>query len=333
MIHWTLEQDAIILTMAREGTPVTDIARRLGKSMSAVYHRKWRLGEAKSKRPNVVTNDPKIVAEVLRLYHEGYRYKDIMAKLGITKDNVSIIIREHAPTKRSKRDIKGMRIYPDELIQKVKVCVVDEDLPARVAAERLGVRYHVVRDICYAHGIRRSQRWTPSEVANLCRRLEAGEEVGLIATSIGRSVNAMFQRLSELRLAHRYPQVAMEVGRVRRGSTLESVMSFRAATCRDTDKKRGRPCDLTTQHLIDLWHQQGGTCHYTGRPMTLAIHQPMTVSVDRVDSTMGHVMGNLVLCGRQVNTLKGSQSVAEFVDLCRDVVSHTSKRVAMPSAA
>lgn len=326
MIHWTDEDDALILKLLKEGVPVLEIGRRMNRTRSAIYHRTWRLGEATPKRPNVVTNDPAIVAKVLEMYEQGYPYKEIMKALGISKDNVCHIVRLHVPVKRSKRKIKGMRIYPDELVEKVRVRFLERDMTARKIAEELEVRYHVVRDICCAHGFRRSRKWRPEEIRTVVEMLDRGDGLAETAAAIKRSPSAVWQRLNELRLHLNYPRIHSEMIKAVHGGDLKGVFKVRVKGCIHTDTRKGQRSDLTVEHLMNLWERQGGKCYYTGRPMNLITHHDEAVSVDRVDSTLPHLIGNVVLCGRRVNHVKSNMTVQDFTDLCRMVADYSSSR-------
>jgi len=70
-------------------------------------------------------------------------------------------------------------------------------------------------------------------------------------------------------------------------------------------------------YLIDLWHQQNGKCHYTGVSMvfkgyTKNVKNVMTL--DRIDSNLGYVKGNVVLCCSIINKIKQNLSIKELLE-------------------
>ncbi len=66
--------------------------------------------------------------------------------------------------------------------------------------------------------------------------------------------------------------------------------------------------------------EQRRRCSLTGVPLT-----PESASIDHIQSLKkggAHAMDNLQIVHREVNQMKGSMSVDEFVDWCRLVVEH-----------
>gem|GEM_PF-6560452 len=67
-------------------------------------------------------------------------------------------------------------------------------------------------------------------------------------------------------------------------------------------KGKDRQCTITLQYLKELWEKQGGRCPYTGweldNPETTKdwdnrpLH-PRRASLDRIDSSLGYVPGNV----------------------------------------
>lgn len=78
---------------------------------------------------------------------------------------------------------------------------------------------------------------------------------------------------------------------------------------------------ITLSDLEALWEKQEGMCAYTRHPMSLTKGSSNKVSIDRLDSARGYVIGNLVLCGVRVNLMKGPLSVSEF----KQLVTHLAK--------
>lgn len=72
--------------------------------------------------------------------------------------------------------------------------------------------------------------------------------------------------------------------------------------------------------LVALWSKQEGRCFYTGLPMlTDAKGSPYSVSVDRRDSSVGYVEGNVVLCLMAINFMKNDWSEGELRILLDDL--------------
>jgi hypothetical protein len=72
-----------------------------------------------------------------------------------------------------------------------------------------------------------------------------------------------------------------------------------------------------------LWETQGGKCALTGWPMTMELANgvvPTNCSLDRIDSSVGYVVGNVQLVCRAANVAKHDLPQAEFLKLCRAIL-------------
>lgn len=80
-------------------------------------------------------------------------------------------------------------------------------------------------------------------------------------------------------------------------------------------------------HLIELWLYQNGKCYYTGVEMVLKgyldnIENLMTI--DRIDSRIGYVKGNLVLCCSIVNKIKQNLTIPDLLKWSDLIRSHSN---------
>lgn len=83
--------------------------------------------------------------------------------------------------------------------------------------------------------------------------------------------------------------------------------------------KRGHDFSLTAQDVVDCWEQQRGICAYSGREMSLEAGHLETVSIERIDSSVGYVQSNVVLVCQAINGMKSDRAFDDFFHLCRDV--------------
>jgi hypothetical protein len=77
--------------------------------------------------------------------------------------------------------------------------------------------------------------------------------------------------------------------------------------------------DIDFDFLWGLWESQRGLCALSGVPMLHEFNNLCSISVDRVDSELGYVRGNVQLVCKWVNLAKGKHSNAEFGSLLRGV--------------
>ena len=96
-----------------------------------------------------------------------------------------------------------------------------------------------------------------------------------------------------------------------------SGMKYRA-------KKKGYGFDVTFDDLRDLFVKQNAKCFYSGLPFDFS--DPMgTISIDRVDNSLGYTKENVVWCRFGVNSLKSSRTYEDLVEICKKVVFHQPK--------
>jgi len=87
-------------------------------------------------------------------------------------------------------------------------------------------------------------------------------------------------------------------------------------------KGRSKEFLLVDQNLFDLWEKQQGLCAYTKLPLLAAANQLNTVSLDRVDSSIGYVVGNIQLVCAAINKMKQEYPEEVFILLCHSVAQN-----------
>jgi hypothetical protein len=79
-----------------------------------------------------------------------------------------------------------------------------------------------------------------------------------------------------------------------------------------------RDTKIRTPYLRKLYKKQNGKCYYTGVEMKLVSdkkNDPLIMSIDKKDPSLGYAEGNVVLCCLGINYLKGVHS-AEYMYEC-----------------
>ena len=86
------------------------------------------------------------------------------------------------------------------------------------------------------------------------------------------------------------------------------------------------PCDLTVEHMVDLWNKQNGKCYYSNLPMSEPRYgsgkNPYVASMDRLDSQKGYTKDNVVWCCCICNSGKQQLSKDEYINLCSQVAHY-----------
>lgn len=102
---------------------------------------------------------------------------------------------------------------------------------------------------------------------------------------------------------------------------------------RARSKTKGRECTATEQDLYDLWDKQNGCCALTGVPMThtyspdmVAVSRVTNGSVDRIDSRVGYIVGNIQFACVRVNLMKGPMQEEQLLSVCRAILHHSESQ-------
>ena len=104
-----------------------------------------------------------------------------------------------------------------------------------------------------------------------------------------------------------------------------SVRSFLSYLRAKAVHRKGECISLDA--LETLWFSQNGKCAFTGWPMTMELTKGVVstnCSIDRKDSSLGYVPGNVQLVCRAVNIAKHDLSGSDFLQLCRAVLENTN---------
>ena len=87
-------------------------------------------------------------------------------------------------------------------------------------------------------------------------------------------------------------------------------------------KRLNREYNLTQKYVLDLLETQEGKCAATGillepsAQRTCQNKNPFTVSIDRIDSSKGYIIGNIQIVCSIYNSAKNSYSTEEVKKLC-----------------
>lgn len=68
-------------------------------------------------------------------------------------------------------------------------------------------------------------------------------------------------------------------------------------------------------------------CQLSGRELAYEPNYIETVSLDRIDSSIGYLDSNIQWVGSSVNTAKGTLSTSDFIELCADIARHNGYTV------
>lgn len=94
---------------------------------------------------------------------------------------------------------------------------------------------------------------------------------------------------------------------------------------------RNKKFDITLEYISNLYDQQGGKCALSGLPISFGedgknlSYAIGSASLDRIDSSIGYVEGNVQWVHKHVNSMKNAYDMEYFIQLCREVITHYDK--------
>ena len=95
--------------------------------------------------------------------------------------------------------------------------------------------------------------------------------------------------------------------------------------------KRDISFEVTLEELWQAYLNQERKCPYTGIDLILECKDidartPSNASLDRIDSKLGYIDGNVQWVYKPINVFKGTFSHAEFINLCKLVTENHGKQ-------
>lgn len=109
-----------------------------------------------------------------------------------------------------------------------------------------------------------------------------------------------------------------------KGQTLVGKLANLATQSKYRANKSGLGHEVNCKFLQDLWNKQAGKCALSGLDMTIRGERGTdlywnSVSIDRIDSSKGYLIGNVQLVCTGVNYMKKDMSDDMFIRFCKTV--------------
>jgi hypothetical protein len=119
----------------------------------------------------------------------------------------------------------------------------------------------------------------------------------------------------------------IESNKKSRESSFKSYLSRKLLSIKGDDKKTNRENNLDVEYLLGLLELQNECCAGTGIKMTHKMNDLRAVSIDRIDSTKGHIKGNVQLVCRFYNIGKSNKSDGEAKSIITEIQLNLLKRL------
>ena len=84
-------------------------------------------------------------------------------------------------------------------------------------------------------------------------------------------------------------------------------------------KRRKIEFNLNIEYVDYLYEKQNGKCALSGIDLYFK-QQDTNISIDRIDSSKGYIPENVWLVSKHINIMKHTQSVADFLTTCKQII-------------
>lgn len=104
-------------------------------------------------------------------------------------------------------------------------------------------------------------------------------------------------------------------------------------------KSRFKNFDLDLDYLKSIWDSQNGICPYSGAKLILSTYtkghkNPIySASIDRIDSSIGYIIGNIQFVSTAINYMKNTMSHEETMTLCKIISDNFSSARTISSSS
>ncbi len=91
--------------------------------------------------------------------------------------------------------------------------------------------------------------------------------------------------------------------------------------------KKGLKFEIDLDYIKKLYKEQSGKCYYSGLPINIVkkseknLHDNFKMTLDRLDSELGYIKGNVVWCAYCINSFKLDMSKSNMIDICKSIVN------------
>ena len=97
----------------------------------------------------------------------------------------------------------------------------------------------------------------------------------------------------------------------------DNPIRYRFNLAKDRAKRKGLEFTIDLEYLEKLFDEQEGKCKYTGVKLIQSKNKINSMSIDRIDSNKGYIMGNVVFTSAIVNTMKNDLTEDDFLTVIK----------------
>ena len=107
---------------------------------------------------------------------------------------------------------------------------------------------------------------------------------------------------------------------------LYKTIQARVLGASERAKRKGIPCTITKEFILDLWNKQNGLCAISKIPMTYEMDSGRiytNVSIDQIEQGKGYTEDNVQLVCMAVNQLKSDWHMNTVKYICKMIINNS----------
>ncbi len=108
--------------------------------------------------------------------------------------------------------------------------------------------------------------------------------------------------------------------------TVDGTLRENLRRAKNSCKKRQLEYNIDLNYIRNLYKSQDGKCALSGVALEpFGYYNSSTISIDRIDSTKGYIIGNIQLVCWVVNQMKNDLSIKELINWCNSITEYNIK--------
>ena len=175
-------------------------------------------------------------------------------------------------------------------------------------------------------------RFLPSKKYNhdldedqIVKMYQTGMKVRTIATELGSYPKKIQKILKHRGIEFRRKACYLSGPDNPRFTGYKEMQGAYLSNVKDKAKRRNLEFFVSYEYLWDIFIRQDRKCAYSGIEIFFSrdniehINGDYTASIDRIDSSLGYIEGNVQWVHKRVNVMKGNMEEREFLDFCEAI--------------
>lgn len=217
---------------------------------------------------------------------------------------------------------RSRRLSKEEF--KTLVELRDQNKSLQEISEKLNIckgtisRYVTSGKIKYSE---KQKSWTKEEETLLSELVKDGLSIDEISSVMHRSWISVSRKADKLKLSSNLKPNGIDICDGEIEIPFETLIKQKLSNAKSAAKENGLGFEIDSDFVRSLWNKQGGKCFYSGKEM-LRRRSKWVFSIDRLNSSIGYIPTNCVLCCLVFNKMKLHHLPDDFILLCKMVAEY-----------